>query len=364
MMPTITTLSVQNPSASQADVQLVHAAVRADWRADHPLHHGGLHHPTQARLLGAVRILFGLFFLVNLLLHFNPVYAAQFIPDMLRTAQAMGQPAWLGQWVDQVLAVFQLVGPARALALMFGIETLLTLGLLTGLGFPALGWLGLVYELLLWSTIGGLGGPYVSGATDPGTAIVYALGFVVILLTRAWQGASWWQGQAKAPSRDALRLAFLLFGALWAFDAWWKWQPGFLGQMASFLGAAQAGQPGWIVSWIGLFVLVMRTIGPFAFAVLAALTESAVAISVLFAHRLPLKWLRIALVLGLLYSLMLWTTAEGFGGPYGPGFTGNKGDVLGTTNVYSIIFLFMLAILWRPRQGHVQNTHADAGWRE
>ncbi len=174
------------------------------------------------------------------------------------------------------------------------------------------------------------------------------------------------QGQTKdrLVSRDALRLAFLLFGALWAFDAWWKWQPGFLGQMASFLGAAQAGQPGWIVSWIGLFVLVMRTIGPFAFAVLAALTESAVAISVLFAHRLPLKWLRIALVLGLLYSLMLWTTAEGFGGPYGPGFTGNKGDVLGTTNVYSIIFLFMLAILWRPRQGHVQNTHADAGWRE
>ncbi|SCC92665.1 conserved membrane hypothetical protein [Thiomonas sp. X19] len=350
MTRNITTLSVQNPSASQADAHPLGAAPRSDWRADHPLHHTGPHHPTQARLLGAVRILFGLFFLVNLLLHFSPAYAAQFIPDMLRAAQATGQPAWLGQWAAQVLAVFQFVGPGRALALMFGIETLLTLGLLTGLGFPALGWLGLVYELFLWSTIGGLGGPYVSGATDPGTAIVYALGFVVILLTRAWQGASWWQGEARAPSREALRLAFLLFGALWAFDAWWKWQPGFLGQIASFFSAAQAGQPSWVVNWIALFILLMQAIGPFVFAVLAALTESAVAISVLFAHRLPLKWLRIALVLGLVYSLVLWTTAEGFGGPYGPGFTGNKGDVLGTTSVYAIIFLFLLAALWRPRR--------------
>ena len=350
MTRNITAIPVQNQAPAQAGLHPAHAFAQRDWRLDHPLHNPGPHHPTQARLLGAVRILFGLFFLVNLLLHFNPAYAAQFLPDVLHAALASGQPAWLGQWADQVVRAFQFVGVGRALGLMFGIETLLTLGLLSGLGFPALAWLGLVYELFLWSTIGGLGGPYTRGATDPGTAIVYALGFVVILLTRAWQGASWWQGEARAPSRDALRLAFLLFGALWAFDAWWKWQPGFWGQIASFFTAAQAGQPGWIVSWIALFIVVMQAIGPFVFALLAAAMESAVAISVLFAHRLPVQWLRTALVLGLAYSLVLWTTAEGFGGPYGPGFTGNKGDVLGTTSVYAIIFLFLLAALWQPRR--------------
>jgi hypothetical protein len=45
----------------------------------------------------------------------------------------------------------------------------------------------------------------------------------------------------------------------------------------------------------------------------------------------------------LIYSLLLWSTAEGFGGPYGPGYTGNKGDVLGTTTVYAVLFLFLLA---------------------
>lgn len=46
---------------------------------------------------------------------------------------------------------------------------------------------------------------------------------------------------------------------------------------------------------------------------------------------------------GLVYSLLLWSTAEGFGGPYGPGFTGNRGDVLGTAIVYAVLFAFLLA---------------------
>lgn len=324
------------------------------WHSD-PLRVSMAYDPAQARMLGAVRILFGVFFLLNLILHITPAYAVQFVPDMMRAANAQGQPAWLGSWSAAVAAVFQFVGQGRVLALMFGIETLLTLGLLSGLGFPVLGWLGLAYELFLWSTIGGLGGPYISGATDPGTAIAYALGFAVILLTRAWQGASWWQGERLAPHRDALRLAFLLFGTLWAFDAYWKWQPGFVDHITSFFAAAQAGQPGWIVAWIGLFVGLMHLIGPYAFAILVAMMETAIAASLLFAHRLCPSWLRLALWSGLGYSLVLWTTAEGFGGPYGAGFTGNKGDVLGTTNVYAIMFLFLLAAVWtrqsaaRPR---------------
>ena len=346
-MAKTTIIALQAPSPAAGDLQPGPAA--EPWRAAHVLHNPGIYGPTQARMLGAVRMLFGIFFLINLVLHFSPAYAARFLPDMMHAALAPGQPEWLGRWASGVAAVFQLLGQGHVLALMFGIETLLTLGLLTGLGFPLLGWLGLLYELFLWSTIGGLGGPYTSGATDPGTAIAYALGFAVILLTRAWQGASWWRGEARAPSRDGLRLAFLLFGALWAFDAYWKWLPGFLNHITGFLTAAQAGQPGCIVAWIGLFVALMHLIGPYPFAVLAAAMETAIAASLLFGHHLPVKWLRLALLFCLGYSLLLWSTAEGFGGPYGAGFTGNKGDVLGTTNVYAIIALFLMAAVWTRR---------------
>jgi len=46
---------------------------------------------------------------------------------------------------------------------------------------------------------------------------------------------------------------------------------------------------------------------------------------------------------GFAYSFGVWTTAEGWGAPYLPGSTANKGDVLGTTNIYMIAFLFLAA---------------------
>jgi hypothetical protein len=295
------------------------------------------------RRLRWARIAFGVFFAINLGLHFAPPYAAQFAVHVQQAAQAPGQPHWLGVWAQEVLNVMGAVGMPRAMAVLFGVEALLTVGLLTGWGFPALAWLGLVYELVMWSTVGGLGGPYTSGATDPGTAIVYALGFALLLLLRGWQGAAWAGTPLRPPGRLRVIAAFWLFGALWAFDAWWKWQPGFLQHFAGYLTSAQAGQPGWIAEWIAVFIGLGQAIGMRQFAVLAALAETALAAGLLLSPWLPTAWRRIVLWGGLLYSLLLWSTAEGFGGPYGPGFTGNKGDVLGTASVYALMFLFLLA---------------------
>ena len=88
------------------------------------------------------------------------------------------------EWITQINnAVNGVVWGPAGLALLFGIEALLTVGLLTGWGFPAMGWLGLAYELLVWSALGGGG----AGAA----ALVYALGFALLLLLRAWQGSAW-----------------------------------------------------------------------------------------------------------------------------------------------------------------------------
>lgn len=295
------------------------------------------------RALSWVRIAFGVFFAINLGLHFNPQYAVQFAADVSHAAQAAGQPHWLGVWAAGMLQVMAAVGMGKVVALLFGIEALLTVGLLTGWGFPALAWVGLVYELFLWSTLGGLGGPYTSGATDPGTAIAYALGFALLLLLRGWQGAAWSSAPLRRPNRSQVCWAFWLFGLLWAFDAWWKWQPGFLQHFSGFLTSAQAGQPFWVAEWIAVFIGLGHVMGMEHFAVLAALAETAIATGLLLAPWLPDLLRRLVLWGGVVYSLLLWSTAEGFGGPYGAGFTGNKGDVLGTTTVYALLFLFLLA---------------------
>ncbi len=288
--------------------------------------------------VGLARLLFGALCLVNALLHLDPAYHARFLHS-LGAAWATGQPAWLTAWGHANAALVQTLGVGPVLTAMLVVEFALGFALLTGFRLHWLAWLGIVYNLWLWSTVGGLGGPYTPGATDPGTAIVYALGFALVLMTHAWRPLSAFRhGPQFAPERWKLILGQVLFGLLWAFDAWWKWQPTFLLHGVDNLTGAQAGQPGWIVAYIHAWLVLIQWIGPLAFGVLAAVAETVIALSLL--SGLLLDWM---LPLGAIYSFVLWTTAEGWGGPYAAGQTGNKGDVLGTASVYVVIFLFLIA---------------------
>ncbi len=293
---------------------------------------------TAETAVGLARLLFGAICLVNVLLHLDPAYRAQFLSS-LAADWAPGQPAWLAAWGHAMAAGVQALGVGVVVTAMVVIESVLALSLLTGAWLHRLAWVGIVYNLWLWSTVGGLGGPYTPGATDPGTAIVYVLAFALVLLTHAWRPLSTFRhGPMQAPANWKLRLGEISFGLLWAFDAYWKWQPDFLLHGVDNLTASQAGQPGWIVAYIGFFIRVIGIIGPLAFGIAVALAESVIALALLF--DVLLDWV---LPLGAIYSLVLWTTAEGWGGPYAAGATGNKGDVLGTATLYVLVFLFLIA---------------------
>ena len=284
--------------------------------------------PEQRQRIGTIRIVFALICLANTLLQANSTYIDHF-GQMFRADWVDGQPAWLMLYGHHMALWVERIGTSRVAIATVIINGGLALSLLTGLGLRYLTWVGVAYNLWLWSTIGGLGGPYTQGATDPGTAIVYALIFVFVGVTRAWEGVSWSYGTVSGPSVNGVRIGRFLFGALWAFDAYWKWQPFFLTHAITFLQQAQDGQPAWIVAYIGWFLPIIDRIGPLVFGVFAAVMETAIALSLLTGW--CLRWMLWA---GALYSLGLWTTAEGWGGPYGIGFTGNKGDVLGTINIY------------------------------
>ena len=291
--------------------------------------------------VGVVRILFGLICAVNTLLQANAFYIDHFL-DSFQADWADGQPAWLALYGHEMAAIIQGIGARGAAIATVVLNGILAISLITGIGLRVMAWIGIIFNLWLWTTVGGLGGPYTHGATDPGTAIIYALSFMFVLITRAWERVSLYTGKCYLEiSLSALTFGRVIFGFIWLFDAFWKWQPYFLTHSLTYLQQAQQGQPAWIVDYIGFYITIIHFVGPMTFGIIAALAESAIALALI--SGIFLRWM---LLFGAAYSFILWTTAEGFGGPYGIGVTGNKGDVLGTANIYVIIFLFLIAVYY------------------
>lgn len=122
----------------------------------------------------------------------------------------------------------------------------------------------------------------------------------------------------------ALRIAF---GCVWGIDAWFKWQPGFGDSFTSYLTKALDGQPPAVATWITFWLHVI-SINPHFFAFIVAVGETGIALGLLFGALSNLTCLA-----GILLSLSIWSTAQGFGGPYGPGSTD-----IGVSIIYVLVF--------------------------
>ncbi len=121
-----------------------------------------------------------------------------------------------------------------------------------------------------------------------------------------------------------LRIAF---GLVWAIDAWFKWQPDFINNFSSYLTGSLDGQPGWVQAWINFWINVVK-VDPHVFAHIVAIGETAIAIGLIFGLFSNLTYIG-----GILLSVVIWTSAEGFGGPYVPGSTD-----IGAAIMYVFVF--------------------------
>jgi nitrite reductase (NO-forming) len=118
------------------------------------------------------------------------------------------------------------------------------------------------------------------------------------------------------------------FGIIMAIDAYLKWQPAFAAHYVGYLQNAMKGQPLWLAPWFNFWLRIV--IQNTSFFVLATrLIESAIAIGLLLGLAR-----RITYIAGALFSLLIWSTAEGFGGPYTSGATN-----LGPALVYALVFV-------------------------
>lgn len=105
----------------------------------------------------------------------------------------------------------------------------------------------------------------------------------------------------------------IVFGLVWAIDAWFKWQPDFIHNFVSYLTGSLDGQPAAVQAWINFWINVVK-VDPHFFAYLVAIGETAVAIGLIFGLLSNLTD-----IVGILLAVVIWATAEGFGGPYRAG---------------------------------------------
>lgn len=136
------------------------------------------------------------------------------------------------------------------------------------------------------------------------------------------------------PKRDNFFAAFrIAFGFVWLVNATFKWRPSFFASVVPSLVEASRSEPGLFAGWINLWANIVA-LHPVVFASLIAAAESAIAISLILG--LLTRWVSYG---GIALSALIWSTAEGFGGPYGTDSTD-----IGTAIVYIFPFAAILAV--------------------
>ena len=128
----------------------------------------------------------------------------------------------------------------------------------------------------------------------------------------------------------AVRVAF---GMVWLADAVLKWLPAYRTNFLDQLRAGAQGQPRWLHPW---FHLVVRLVSPriALFAYGTAIVETLLALALLAGFARKFTYMG-----GAIYSLLVWATAEGFGGPY----SGSSTDI-GAGIIYTVVFLALLVV--------------------
>lgn len=125
----------------------------------------------------------------------------------------------------------------------------------------------------------------------------------------------------------------IVFGVIWAIDATFKWFPAFRDGFQSQITSAAQGQPVWLSSWFHFWMSFLGH-NPHLFAVFVAILESLIALALLLGFARRTTYLS-----AIIFSLMIWGIAEGFGGPYNSASTD-----IGTAIIYAVVFFSLYGL--------------------
>jgi len=155
----------------------------------------------------ALRITFGGIWLIDAVLKWLPGFRSSYMSSI--SGAGMGQPGWL-QWWFHFWTYLQHPAPSFWAVLVAILETLVALAVILGFARKVSYIFAAVFCVVIWAAAEGFGGPYGSGASDIGTAIIYALVFMCLLTLAAYTGTdrysadyyleqkiSWWHKVAE-----------------------------------------------------------------------------------------------------------------------------------------------------------------------
>src|ERR1700683_1380555 len=103
------------------------------------------------------------------------------------TGAGMGQPGWL-QWWFHFWTYLQHPAPSFWAVVVAILETAVALAVILGVARKVSYIASAVFCVVIWAAAEGFGGPYGSGASDIGTAIIYALVFMCLLTLAVYTG--------------------------------------------------------------------------------------------------------------------------------------------------------------------------------
>jgi len=227
---------------------------------------------------------------------------------------------------------------ALVVAAISFLELAIAVSLLSGRGVQAMGWAGVAYGLAVWILMEH-GGDFGQDATDPGVGLPYAIMFLFVV------GADRLRRDKDASHNEILAFARVAFGLLWGYDAILKFQPYFLNHYLDYLTAAQkdVGATSWQGIYDQAWIAVSAAIGAKLVAVLVGAAEAVLAIGLISG-----RGLRVLGPIGIALSLVIWTTAEEWGGPYSAGAATMMPMVLfGTAIIYALTFGYVW-LLYNP----------------
>ncbi|HEX6507841.1 MAG TPA: DoxX family protein [Chloroflexota bacterium] len=124
-----------------------------------------------------------------------------------------------------------------------------------------------------------------------------------------------------------------LFGVIWLADAYFKWQPSFLNGLLDVMHDGTASQPGWLMPWFN-FTHTVIAVQPTLWAYGIAIVETGIALALLLGFARKVTYLG-----GAIYSLLIWSTAEGFGR-----MSSGVATDIGTAIIYAVVFVALLAL--------------------
>lgn len=130
---------------------------------------------------------------------------------------------------------------------------------------------------------------------------------------------------------DPITIIRVIFGIIWFIDAFFKWQPEFQKGYLDILVNAAKNQPAIFKPWFDFWTNLVSSQTQF-FIYSTAIIETYIALAIIFGFAKKLTY-----ILAIIFSLLIWSTAEGFGGPYTAGSTD-----IGAAIIYGLLAFLLL----------------------